>query len=229
MRNNIYEDGIPWTPGQSIAVSFWTILQLISTALGILTFIWVLFIWEKVEHTQPCVPVPMPIVTRDEIPTIDEHVQPSELEGLLDAVAESRKKYSQTTRELQDSAYPPASRLNSACIKTWGIDTCASAMWQMCNDGTICADQTCKQNCKVIQGEISKMPASLPASQPQSVANIESRNRAIAASRQCIMDKADPACGVAVRWVCDQNNIKSICTTLVEILKFNFVHGRIVQ
>lgn len=145
-------------------------------------------------------------------------LETSEEPSLMDAVEESRKKYNIHARNMADQPNP--NHLTSDCTHNWGIYSCASTVWWMCNNADVCSrDSGCKQFCKKVQTEIQKLPTIQPQIAVQTVANIDLQNQAIAAAQLCVKDYADPACPVALRFICGQNNIHAICEELTKKLK----------
>lgn len=131
--------------------------------------------------------------------------------------------------------------LSPQCIDNWGVDACASAVWSMCNNSTLCpkSNHECTQWCNVlirttksslpkVKHEISNPPVS-----DRNLSKIERKRRHDTrlafkqAIEECVSDPQSPACGMATRNVCRYNNMSRGCAHLVSLLKQYYKQGRV--
>ncbi len=228
-KRNEYEvmrnEGIQWTSSQCATQVLISLCAIASLVMIIVCYGTILRTNNRLDQLFPALDLDLDHDKRsveDEAhpPMIlDENVVES---GFIDVVEEERLRHNQMTRDARGP-----SRLSSNCIANWGIEYCASAMWWMCNNGEICTpNQICKAYSKNLIGQIKTLSSAyVKPSDDESEAN--RINIALAASQLCIKDNTDPACGVAVVYVCSQPSIHLMCTELVKILQANYYNGLI--
>jgi hypothetical protein len=213
-RNN----GVHWTSFQCADMTVITITGLAVLVISILTFAWILRIYHKLDTLlSPAVLAAFESDfdgdgDRRRRSTADPPLIIPATSTLIDVDEEQRYR----------RAPPSTPVLSDACKLHWDINSCASAMWWMCNTGEVCSPvPLCKSYSVKLSNEMKRLDQSYIYTQYNGL-DADEKSALFASATMCNKNPHDPVCGYAIVKICAQPSIHLICKSLTEILRTQY-------